>query len=276
MGLASKLHTANRIFKQKGIPGVLLAISERITNVPDHLRSWWWDEHPFAGRIVEWRGNIVQADGLRFSVAHPAITRGVKGLFLLNRYERPEREALKTCIDPTLPVIELGASIGVISCLTNKRLLDPSKHVVVEANPDLIPLLESNRQCNGCSFTVLHAALSYSANEVEFLISDSILASSATQMDSRFRVSRKVKVPTVTLKGILERFGFPKCTLICDIECGEVELVEQEIETIKEHVSTIMMEIHNTTLSRQTVENLVMTLNDAGFSLARRVRKTYI
>src|SRR5215212_6700577 len=177
MGLASKLDTAKRIYNQGGIPGVLSTINERIRDLPDHLHSWWWDEHPFAGRIVEWRGNIVQADGLRFSVAHPAITRGVKGLFLLNRYERPEREALKTCIDPTLPVIELGASIGVISCLTNKRLLDSSRHVVVEANPDLIPLLKTNREHNRCRFKVLHAALSYSANEVEFLISDSILAS---------------------------------------------------------------------------------------------------
>lgn len=276
MGLASKLLTAKRVYKEKGISGVLATINQRINDVPAHIHSWWWADHPFAGRIVEWRGNIVQADGLLFSVDHPSITRGVKGLFLLNRYERPEREALRTCIDPTLPVIELGASIGVISCLTNKRLLDPSRHVVVEANPDLIPLLESNRERNGCRFTVLHAAVCYSSKEVDFLISDSILASSATRMDSRFTTSRKVKVPTITLKEILDRFGFSRCTLICDIECGEVELVDQEIETIQKHVSSILMEIHNTTLDSQTVDTLVRTLNDAGFILARRIRKTYI
>jgi FkbM family methyltransferase len=240
------------------------------------MHEWWWAEHPLVGRIVEWRGNIVQTDGLCFSVDHPAITRGVKALFLLNRYETPERDALRTCIDPTLPVVELGASIGVISCLTNKKLLDPSKHVVVEANPDLIALLEANRERNGCRFTVLHAAVSYSEGEVEFLISDSILASSATRMDSRFNVSRKVKVPSISLREIIDRFQFPKCTLICDIECGEVELVAHEIETIQNHVSTILMEIHNTTLDKQTVDDVVRALNDAGFILAHRLRKTYV
>jgi len=276
MGLANKLFTAQRIFKEKGVSGILSTFNERIRELPAHLHEWWWAEHPLVGRIVEWRGNIVRADGLSFSVDHPAITRGVKALFLLNRYETPERDALRTCIDPTLPVVELGASIGVISCLTNKKLLDPSKHVVVEANPDLIPLLEANRQRNDCRFTVLHGAVSYSGREVEFLISDSILASSATRMDSRFNVRRKVKVPSITLREIIERFDFPRCTLVCDIECGEVELVAQEIGTIENHVSTILMEIHNTTLDKQTVDAMVEALNDAGFILAHRLRKTYV
>jgi FkbM family methyltransferase len=275
MGLASKLSTAKRVYKQNGISGVLAKINQ-LVNVRAHLHGWWWAEHPLIGRIVEWRGNIVHVDGLQFNVDHPAITRGVKALFILNRYETPEREALRTFIDPTLPVIELGASIGVISCLTNKKLLHPLKHVVVEANPDLIPLLESNRERNRCCFTVLHAAVSYSAEEVEFLISDSILASSATRMDGRFRISRIVRIPTISLQNIIDKFGFPECTLICDIECGEVELVHQEIDTIKKHVSTILMEIHNTTLDQQTVDSVVRTLNVAGFTLAHRIRKTYI
>ena len=275
MLLASKLSTAKRVYKQDGISG-LLAKMKQLVNVRAHLQGWWWAEHPLIGRIVEWRGNIVHVDGLRFTVDHPAITRGVKALFVLNRYETPEREALRTYINPTLPVIELGASIGVISCLTNKKLLHPLKHVVVEANPDLIPLLESNRERNGCCFTVLHAGVGYSAEEVEFLISDSILASSATRMDGRFRISRTVRIPTISLQNILDKFGFTECTLICDIECGEVELVHQEIDTIKKHVSTILMEIHNTTLDQQTVDSVVRTLNDAGFTLAHRIRKTYI
>ena len=123
---------------------------------------------------------------------------------------------------------------------------------------------------------MLHAAVGYSAEEVEFLISDSILASSATRMDDRFRVSRIVRIPTISLKSILNRFGFTECTLICDIECGEVELVHQEIDTIKKHVSTILMEIHHTTLDQQTVDGVVRTLNVAGFTLAHRIRKTYI
>jgi hypothetical protein len=36
------------------------------------------------------------------------------------------------------------------------------------------------------------------------------------------------------------------------------------------------MEIHNTTLDKQPVVGVVGTLNDAGFTLVHRIRKTYI
>ena len=41
-----------------------------------------------------------------------------------------------------LPVVELGGSIGVVACVTNRLLKDRKAHLVVEANPLAIPHLE--------------------------------------------------------------------------------------------------------------------------------------
>src|ERR1051325_201510 len=92
----------------------------------------------------------------------------MKSRFVLNQYERPEREAITRYLDPSLPVVEFGACIGVVSCLTNKKLGNPQQHVVVEANPHLVPLLNKNREANHCEFTILHRAVGYGSNEIEF------------------------------------------------------------------------------------------------------------
>ena len=122
--------------------------------------------------------DIMRLDGCKFSIAKDPVPANVVDLLLLDRYEEPERKALKKFLDPELPVVELGACIGVVSCLTNRRLHKPNKHVVVEANPALLPLLEQNRDRNDCQFKIVHAAVSHGARTITFNVDDNILASS--------------------------------------------------------------------------------------------------
>ena len=276
MELTTKFTTARRVYAQRGLSGIVNVVNERLRAVRHHLHRWWWAEHPSLGRLVELRGNVVNVDGLTFSVDHSSISRGVKGLFVLNRYERAERAMLRKYVDPARPVIELGASLGVVSCLTNRLLHDPTRHVVVEANPELIPLLRENRDRNKCKFDVLLGAVGYDTDVINFMVSDSILASSATTMDRRFKVARTVKVPAVALREIVERHNFHDCTLICDIECGEVELIRREIDVIHRRVKTIIMEIHLTTLDAETVVDVISLLTAAGFAQVERCRKTFV
>jgi len=56
-------------------------------------------------------------------------------------------------------VLELGGCLGVLSCTINKRLGDPTKHVVLEANPALIPYLRGNREINRAAFIVTNSVV---------------------------------------------------------------------------------------------------------------------
>jgi len=70
-------------------------------------------------------------------------------------------------------VIELGGSIGVISCLIRRHIDEDRKLIVVEADPRLVPALQANLDANGCSadVTVLGGAISYGGTDkVEFAV----------------------------------------------------------------------------------------------------------
>ncbi len=178
-------------------------------------------------------------DGCHFSVCSPAITTAFKSRFYFDEYETSEREALKRFLDPQLPVIELGGAMGVIACLTNRSLNHPEKHVVVEANPDILPLLKENRNRNNCQFTILHGAVAYGIDEVTFNLSNDFWASSV-----QASFNKSVNVQSITLKQIVDEFDFDEFTLICDIEGGEVDLVKFDKEILCDRVNTLMIEVH--------------------------------
>ena len=77
---------------------------------------------------------------------HPVLNFAL--MFVDLNYSKTNFSALY--VDPNLPVIEFGGCIGVISCLTNKKIKDKKKHIVVEAQPYLIETLKKNRNNNDC------------------------------------------------------------------------------------------------------------------------------
>ena len=110
-----------------------------------------------------------ELDGCTFSLQ--TVPDPFTKLFLLDgRYELPERRAVKRHLKRDLPVIELGGSLGVVACITNKLLTDPTAHVVVEANPRAIPQLTLNKTSNHCAFEIVNCALAYGVDAVTFVL----------------------------------------------------------------------------------------------------------
>lgn len=73
-------------------------------------------------------------------------------IYNVHLYEQDELRLIKSFLSPSSTVLELGACIGVVSCMTNKLLSDPTRHVVVEGNRFWEPYLEYNASRNGCLF----------------------------------------------------------------------------------------------------------------------------
>src|ERR1044072_4533763 len=173
--LVKKLTTANRTLQASGLSGLKSVLSDKKQALYGKLYSrvaktrWVWNDHWWIGKLVEIRGNRVMVDGCEFGLDSPAISTSHKSrLFFDFVYEAPEREALRRDLNPELPVVDFGVSIGVIACLTNKKLNAPREHVVVEANPDLLPLLEENRDRNGCKVSILHRAIAPTTDKIKF------------------------------------------------------------------------------------------------------------
>lgn len=255
-----KARILSRAFQQDGARGVLDVLAHKVKS------TWRRGEVWQLGRFIGMPTDIVRLDGCRFSIAKDRVPANVIDLLLSDLYEEPERKALRTFLDPELPVIELGACIGVVSCLTNRRLRRPEQHVVVEANPALLPLLEDNRARNDCRFKIVHAAVSYGVETIKFNVDDNILASSVGGDERQAGVA----VATVTLERLLNEHGFARATLICDIEGAELQLVEHELKTIGERVATIIMELHDRIVGQEQTQAMLSQLESAGFKIVSR------
>ena len=232
-------------------------------------RNHWYRNHRIYGRVIELLGNRATLDGVRIRLDNPAITTDQKVAFPIGEYELAERQLLRY-LPPELPLIDLGASIGVISCIANRRLKDPSLHVAVEANPQLLRTLEQNRDLNDCGFNILHAALAYGADSVEFHLH------SAFTSGSLGGEGEAVTVPARTLKSIAEEARFERFNLICDIEGGELGLINEEAGFLAERADRLMIEMHDSLLGRDTVDTLDSRLKEHRFQLDSRLQNVYL
>src|SRR6185436_18924272 len=113
-----------------------------------------------SGLIFDLRGGCYRTDGCQFSIPRNLTSLGYRSCFLRDTYEKEERELIKNLVRSNDSVLEFGACLGVVSCVTNKLLADKTKHVVVEANPLVIPSLYRNRELNQAGFLVEHCAIS--------------------------------------------------------------------------------------------------------------------
>jgi len=217
------------------------------------------DNRWLIGRLVELSGNRVTVDGLTFSLDNPLIKTRDKSTVCAGRHEAPERALVRAHLAPGLPAIELGAGIGIVSCSINKKLTQPRNHIVVEANPDLIATLETNRRLNGCEFQIRNAALAYSGEETVLRID-----SWATSRVGGGGTGRAV-VATTTLAKLLRETGFVHLSLVVDVEGAEADLVEREGTLLGERVRTLIVETHPSIIGGDRTARMIATIHSFGF-----------
>ena len=215
----------------------------------------------YAGRLAG-IGRLT-LDGSTFAVPETKDRRYLQGMVWLGEYEAFERYAISRFLVPDLPVIELGGSIGIVSCLTNRRLTRPERHIVVEANPALIAPLTANRDRNRCGFTIVNAALAYGHATVAFHVSDSSVASTLLETAGAAQV---VDVEAVTFESLVRGAGFDRCALVCDIEGAEVDMIAHEAEAIAASVDLFIVEVHPQLVGAAAVAELQARLQGVGFS----------
>lgn len=249
----------------------IIAIADRLAR--GRVKEFWLRQLPwYLGKYWVERvcGGVIALDDCRLDTNGQVFTTFERGSLWLQRYEDPERVAIARFLEPDLPVVDLGASVGALSCLVNRRLQRPTAHVAVEPNAALISSLERNRELNRASFAIVHAALAY-AGAAGF-------APGADNLEGRVihDAGSGPVVRTVTLGQLLDQFGFDRVTLICDIEGTETELLAHEAETLADRVSTFIIEFHPWIYGVERVRELVQQLRQAGFDEIWTQYGTYV
>lgn len=229
--------TISRISRESGIAGLYAA-----------TREW-----------AAVRAKYVRIDGCKF-LLDAVPNHEVKLQLIRKSYESFERRAVQRYITPDHSVIELGGCLGIVGCITNRILLNKKSHVVVEANPNVVPLIAANKALNDCQFEILNAAIAYGQPYVTFSPNPELPSNSLHDNAG----PESVTVKTISLMNLLEQRKIGTFTLICDIEGHEYDLVTHEADTLR-RAKTIILETHARMIGEEKNSELLGILQQIGF-----------
>jgi FkbM family methyltransferase len=181
--------------------------------------------------------------GLVIDTSNPLIQPGTKAALLCRAYESAEYRFVQRYLLRDRDVLELGGSLGIISC-TIRRALDPAfKLVVVEADPRLATILKRNLELNGCDRGVVieQCAIAYGTDQVSFSPGASSYAGKLAEVGSE---GNTIRVPAVTLSALVARHDIGHFCLVSDVEGVEWQFLREDPGALA-GASRVILEAHD-------------------------------
>lgn len=215
---------------------------------------------PFLGAVFDLKGGRFRTDGCSFEIPKEPATRPLRYRFLLHTYEARELKMVRQFVRPDDRVLELGGCLGVVSCVTNRRLRAPAHHVVVEPTPAGVMAMRRNREINRASFQIESCAVSGDAG-------GKFVLDSANITGGRLQTSPQEPggIPVKSLRQLWQQHG-PFDVLICDIEGGELEVFEQSADLFRS-LRLVIVELHDFLISDAGVRRCQAVMREAGLEL---------
>ncbi|HET9428655.1 MAG TPA: FkbM family methyltransferase [Allosphingosinicella sp.] len=215
-------------------------------------------------------GDRIPHRGLTVDVSNRHVTDRTKARLLFRAYESAEYRFMQRYLPADVDVIELGGSLGVMSCLIRRRLAPDRRLVVVEADPSIVELLRRNLAINDCvEGTVVEnvAIAPDGVNHVRFMVGQ---ASNAGRVAVKADAERQlINVAATSLSQLLKRNGTDRFSLVSDIEGAEWDLWRNEPEVLR-RASWIVMETHDHPDFGTSDELIASLAADGSFELVDR------
>lgn len=197
--------------------------------------------------------------------------------FFFKVYEAEEVQFVNRYLNKDAKVLELGACLGVVSCVTNKKLSNPKNHIVVEANPNLITEIEKHRADNSCLFEIENKMVSDQVKN-EFFIYNIPVSGSQDKKTHNSKIldsCERIEVPGVTFEALEEKHNINFDTLIMDIEGGEFYLIDQN-ESFFKKMKLMIIEFHPNMLNGKTMDHYLNKFSNMGFKNVAENNSSYV
>lgn len=221
------------------------------------LRHYW------DGMLFDLLQGEYRTEGMVFQVPRYQIRVPHRARFRYDSHERDERELVKQFLPADSTVLELGACLGVVSCVINRKLSDPHRHIAVEPNPDLLQALQRNRETNACQFIVEQALVSRRSDGT-FYLSDCFVMSSENVPSAR-----RIRVPVKTVEELERKYGLEIDSVFMDIQGGELGFLEEN-RNLLTRIRCVIAELHPHILGEHDVERCRSMLLEAGLKNVER------
>jgi len=91
---------------------------------------------------------IINKYNLTFDLSNPLINLRDIGFILWGLYEKSEIRFINKYLSEyrNCNILELGGSLGIVSCIISKNISKTQHLTIVEANPELVPIIKSNME----------------------------------------------------------------------------------------------------------------------------------
>lgn len=208
---------------------------------------WRWNQ-------PAWADN----QGIWLPCKHPSIAPGIARQIYFGDYESKEVDIVANKLEAHDVVVEVGAGIGYLSAFCAKRI-GSERVSTYEANPALIPVIQTVHQRNTISPAVHNVMLARGEGECTFYVEPEFWASSTSL---RSQNAQAIQVPQRDLN---DELALRKPTfLIVDIEGGEGEFFAYANLS---GVNKICLETHADVLGNDGISAVFSRLLGQGFVL---------
>ncbi len=207
--------------------------------------------HPLIGKAV---GVMLrnQIPSGRFSIqtSAPTVSPRSKAEIFWGVYESAEIRMIHQHLRNDLDLLEVGASLGVVSSHAIGCLAADARIVCVEANPDLLPVLSANLEANhpDRKVVVLNRAIDYlnAPGTTQFQLSENTAGSKLGRLDTADSSSaRRVEVPASTISALVQETELRDFAMISDIEGAEAGFILSKAKEL-DGCRQILIELHDT------------------------------
>ncbi|MEY8881558.1 FkbM family methyltransferase [Donghicola sp. XS_ASV15] len=207
--------------------------------------------------------DVIETLGLKVPFDPKIITPVIERCMRNNYYEHDEVRALRAVLQADDRVLELGGRVGLCSTVIAK-IPSISRVVAIEANPEMISMIEETHRLNPVSGLVEvrnFVVTSSAASEVPFYIRSDFWSSSMDKEAGPF--DRVAMVPSISLRSLLAEIS--PTLLVCDIEGGELGLFDN---VDLSGVETVIMELHPKVYGTEGCEHVVSVLAAQGLHVS--------
>lgn len=197
---------------------------------------------PVVGHLAAlWFDNRIPHRGLTIYTSSGLVSDRVRASLLLGGYESAEYRFVERYVSADASVIELGASMGVMTCHLRRRVAPQHRVIAVEADSRLSPLIRANLDANtSAPIELVTKAIDYSTGtHVNFSFGDDNLGGAV-----RAGGGAITSVESVMLRDLVARLGGGDYSIVSDIEGAEWAMWENDRESIT-RARTCVFELHD-------------------------------
>lgn len=220
----------------------------------------------YVGSVIKKLFKFINYHGILINIKDAQVSPKIAAALLFGAYESAEIRFVKKYLNPDLPILELGSSLGIVgsiaSRITNQGVLG------IEANANLFPFSEQLIMSNKINnYKIINYALFNKSEVLKFRIESDNTIGHITQSNN----DGFIDVQGLSYEDILNHNKInTEYILISDVEGAEIFLIYENVLT--KLCKLIFIELHNFNFNDRlfTVEDMKIKLEEQGYSVKAR------